>query len=80
MRNYIKKIGDFYCLSCLHSFKTKNKLESHKRVCENIMPSEHTKILQFNQYQKSDKAPFFIYVDCKCIIGRIDGCINNPEN
>ena len=27
------------------------------------MPSEDTKILEFNQYQKSDKAPFIIYAD-----------------
>ena len=27
------------------------------------MPSEDTKILDFNQYQKSDKAPFVIYAD-----------------
>ena len=25
-----KYYGDFYCLNCLHSFRTKNKLESHK--------------------------------------------------
>ena len=78
--------GDFYCLSCLHSFKTKIKLGLHKNVCENkdfrnvIMPSEDTKILEFNQNQKSDKAPFIIYVDLECIIEKIDGCKNNPEN
>ena len=27
--------GDFYCLNCLYFFRTKNKLESHKEVCEN---------------------------------------------
>ena len=27
--------GDFYCLNCFHSFATKNKLQSHKRVCKN---------------------------------------------
>ena len=27
---------DFYCLNCLHSFRTDNKLESHKKVCENF--------------------------------------------
>ena len=38
--------GKFYCLNCLHSFRTKNKLESHEKVCKNksfcnvIMPSE----------------------------------------
>ena len=78
--------GDFHCLNCLHSFRIKNKLESHKKVCENedfcnvIMPSEDTKILEFNQYQKSDKVPFFIYADLECIREKTDGCKNNPEN
>ena len=69
-----KNNGDFYCLNCLHSFRMKNKVESHKKVCENkdfcniIMPSEETKILEFNQYQKSDKAPFITYADLECII------------
>ena len=44
------------------------------------MPSEDTKILEFNQYQKSDKAPFIIYADLECITEKIDGCKNNPEN
>ena len=44
------------------------------------MPSEETKILEFNQYQKCDKAPFIIYADFECIIENIDGCKNNPEN
>ena len=49
-----KHNGDFYCLSCLHSFSKKSKLESHKKVCGNedfgnvIMPSKDTKILEFN--------------------------------
>ena len=30
-----KHDGDFYCLNCLHLFRTKNTLESHKKVCEN---------------------------------------------
>ena len=25
----------FYCLNCRNAFRTKNKLESHKKVCEN---------------------------------------------
>ena len=80
-----KHKSDFYCLNCLHSFRTK-KIESHKRVCENkdfcniIMPSEDSKILEFNQYQKSDKAPFIIYADLECLIEKTDGCKNNPEN
>ena len=38
------------------------------------------KILQFNQYQKSDKTTFITYADLECIIEKIDGCKNNPEN
>ena len=54
--------GDYYCLNCLHSFRTKNKLELHIKACENkyfcnfVMPSEDTKILEFNQYRKSGKS------------------------
>ena len=48
--------------------------------CNVTLPSEHTKILEFNQYQKSNKAPFIIYADLECIIEKIDGCKNNPEN
>ena len=44
------------------------------------MPSEDTKILEFNQYQESDKAPFAIYADFECLIEKIDRCKNNPEN
>ena len=41
---------------------------------------EDTKILKFNQYQKSDKVPFIVYAYLECIIENIDGCKNNPEN
>ena len=44
------------------------------------MSSDDAKILEFNQYEKSDKAPFIIYVDLECIIEKIDGYKNNPEN
>ena len=44
------------------------------------MNSEETKILEFNQYQKFDKAPFIIYADLEGIIERIDGCKNNTGN
>ena len=44
------------------------------------MLSEDTEILEFNQYQKSYKAPFIIYADLERIIEEIDRCKNNPEN
>ena len=50
-----KHRGGFYCLNSFHPFATESKLQSHKRICENkdfcnLMPSEDTKILEFNQY------------------------------
>ena len=74
-----KHHGDFYCLNCVSSFATEKKIQSHKKVCKskdfcNIMPHEDSKILDFNQYQKSDKALFIIYPDLGCIIEKIDGC------
>ena len=48
-------VRGIYCLNCLHFFATENKLESHKKVCENkyfcniVLPSEDTKLLKFNQ-------------------------------
>ena len=44
------------------------------------MSSEDTKILEFNQNQKSDKGPFLIYADLECIIKKIDGSKNNSEH
>ena len=44
------------------------------------MPSDDTKILEFNQYHKSDKASFIIGADLECITEKIDGCRSNPEN
>ena len=79
-----KHHGDF---SELPSFFCKGKkLRSHKKVrknkdfCNTIKPSEDTKILEFNQYQKSDKAPSVNYADLECIIKNIDGCKSNPQN
>ena len=44
------------------------------------MPFKDTKILEFNQNQKSDKAPLIIYPDLEFIIQKVDGCKSNPEN
>ena len=30
-------IGDFYCLYCFHAYRTENKLEKHKKICENTI-------------------------------------------
>ena len=43
------------------------------------MPSEDNEILEFDQYKKPDKTPFFIYADFESLIEKLDGCKNNPE-
>ena len=64
-----KHHDNFYCLNYLHYFAKENKRESHKNVCDNkdfyiiVMPSEDTKMLECNQYQKADKASVLIYAD-----------------
>ena len=40
------------------------------------MSSEDTKISELTKH----KALFIIYADLECIIEKIDGCKNNPEN
>ena len=47
--------GAFYCLYCLPSFWTEDKLVSREKVCKNkdlcniAISSEDTKMLEFNQ-------------------------------
>ena len=30
-----KSNGDYYCINCLHSFRTENTLKTHENVCKN---------------------------------------------
>ena len=59
-------VGDFYCLSCFHSYTTKKKLEKHQKICKDHdfchvkMPEKNNKILKYNPGEKSLKAPFAI--------------------
>ena len=36
--------------------------------------------IEFDQYEKHDKAPFIIYGDLERLIKHVSGCENNPEN
>ena len=64
-----KNNGDFYCLSCFHSFRTENKLKKNRNVCKDHdycyveVPKEDNKILKYNYGEKSMKVPFIIYAD-----------------
>ena len=61
--------GDFYCLNFVRSYRTRNKFEAHKKICENHdychveMPTRDNNIIKYNQGEKSIKLPFVVYAD-----------------
>ena len=65
---------DFYCLNCLHSFRTDNALKKHERFCnkhdycETVMPTEDKNILKYNHGEKSLKVANVIYLDLRIFI------------
>ena len=76
---------DFYCLNCFHSYRTKNKLEAHKKIYENRdycrveMPTKDNNAIKYNQGEKSIKLPFVVYADLECLLEKMSTCYNNPE-
>ena len=76
---------DFYCLNCFHSYRTENKLEAHKKICENYdychveMPTKNNNIIKYNHGEKSMKLPFVIYADLECLLEKMSTLINNPN-
>ena len=64
LRGITSKSHGYFCFNCLHSFRTENKLKSHKNVCKNkdfceiAMLLEKDNALEFNQSMKSDKMPY----------------------
>ena len=77
--------GDFYCLGCLHLFRTDNALKRHERLCGNNdcchveMPTKDNNKLKYNHGEKSLKAPFTIYADLECLLIKEQSCQNNPK-
>ena len=77
--------GDFYCLNCLHSFRTDDALKRHERLrdnndyCHVEMPTQGNKTLKYNHGEKSLKAPFINYADLERLLIRKPSCKNNPN-
>ena len=76
---------DFYCLNCFRSYRTKNKLEAHKKIsesnkyCHAEMPTKDNNVIKYNQGEKSIKLRFIIYADLKCLLEKMSTCQNNPN-
>ena len=51
--------GDFYCLNCLNSYSSENKLKEHEKLCNKydsyriIIPKCNEKTLKYNHGEKS---------------------------
>ena len=75
----------FYCLNCFHSYRTKNKLEAHKKICENHdychveMPIKGNNTIKYNNGEKSINMPFTIYADLECLLEKMSICQNDPN-
>ena len=78
--------GDFYCLNYFYSYRTRNKLKKHERICNNHdychvgMPEEGENILKHIPGDKSFKAPFVIYADLECLLKEDQSCQNNLKS
>ena len=76
---------DFYCLNCFRSYRTRNKLELHKKICENYdycnaeIPTKDNNIIKYNQGEKSTKLPFVVYAELECLLEKMSTCQNNPN-
>ena len=77
---------EFYYLNCFHSYRTENKLEAHKKICENHdychveTLTKNNNIIKYNHGEKSMKLPFVIYTDLECLLEKMSTCINNPND
>ena len=77
--------GDFYCLGCLHSFRTDNALKKHERLCGNNdychveMTTENNNTLKYNHGEKSLKVAFTIYADLECLLIKQKSYQNNSN-
>ena len=76
---------DFYCLNSFCSYRTKNKLEAHKKICENRdycnveMPTKYNNIIKYNEGEKSIKLLLVVYADLECLLEKMSTCQNNPN-
>ena len=70
----------FYCLNCFHSYRTKSRLEPHKKICKNHdychveMPIKGNNTIKYNHGEKSIKIPFTIYADLECLLEKMSTC------
>ena len=70
--------GEFYCLNCLHSYRTKSKLKKHEKICKNH-DGDDDNILESKPGKKSVKLAFVISADLECLLLKMNTCNNTPN-
>ena len=66
--------GDYYCLNCLHTYRTKSALKKHGRLCLNNdycylkLPNSYDNKLKYRAERKSIKTPYMIFADLECLL------------
>ena len=78
-----KHKGGSYCLNCFHSYRTKELLEKHMKVCEDkdycyIEMPRKCEELQYKPGVKSMKTQYVIYADTEFLLKKINSCSNDP--
>ena len=77
--------GSYYCINCLYSLETENRLKSHKNVCKSYeycyikIPEKDNNILKYTHGEQSIRVPPFIYIGTESLLEKIDTCHNNPK-
>ena len=77
--------GGYYCLNCLHSFRSYNILKNYEKLCENNdysyieMPTKKNNTLKYTEGTKSLKIPYVIYADLEYLLLKQQSCQNNPN-
>ena len=76
--------GDFYCLNCFHSYRTKKALKEHMKICEDkdycyIEMPEKSASIKYHPGVKSMRVPYAIFDDIESLRKKMDTCTNNPD-
>ena len=49
--------GDFYCLNCLHSYRTKSKLKKHEKICKRFCDDLKEHVTRITNYEMKSMDP-----------------------
>ena len=72
------------CLNCFRSYRTKEALEKHMKVCEDkdycyIEMPKKGETLKYHPGVKSMKTPYIIVADIESLLRKMNTCSNDPN-